>query len=376
MRNPFYFRTLPIDAAFCDREKELEELISHANNRANVTLISPRRYGKTSLVRRVQHALSNQGSATLYADFFGVTSGEEVAAKLASEVYRITHKQESLYDKAIRFFSLLRPVVRPDQESGYSITVEISKGKTGIELIEDAMTGLGKFAAGKNALCHIVFDEFQEIVELKDAYAIEGVMRSHIQNHSNASYFFVGSRRRILSDMFNDRKRPFYKSAVNYHLSPLPMDDLISFLIERFKSQGKSCSREISQKIYDLTMGYPYYAQKLAYHTFELTDTQAADKELHGAFLRLIEEEKPLFEAIIQGLGIRQISLLTALAKEPTQTPFAVDYMTRHNLGSVGAVQGAVKKLERLDYIERIDAVYRVVDPILAVWLKKREVIE
>ncbi|MGQ9570783.1 MAG: hypothetical protein ACUVUQ_08085 [Thermodesulfovibrionales bacterium] len=95
---------------------------------------------------------------------------------------------------------------------------------------------------------HVVIDEFQEVAELRESLQIEGIMRFHIQTHRNASYFFVGSRRRILSEIFNERKRPFYRSAINYPLCPLPLDESTNFIVEQFKRGGKTCPEEIAKK--------------------------------------------------------------------------------------------------------------------------------
>ena len=127
MQNPFYFRVLPVTAPFCNREKELDQLVSHAQNRANVVLFSPRRYGKTSLVQRVQERLKQKGLATVYIDLFGIDSLEDMGARMASRLYSYCHKDESLFKKAMAFLSFWRSVIRPDPEYGVSLTVEPSE---------------------------------------------------------------------------------------------------------------------------------------------------------------------------------------------------------------------------------------------------------
>ncbi|MDP2800149.1 MAG: hypothetical protein Q8O60_09770, partial [Deltaproteobacteria bacterium] len=168
----------------------MEELISHAKNKANVILFSPRRYGKTSLVKRVQNKLEEPGIVTLYIDFFGVNSVEDVAARSASRLYSFCHKDNSLLKKAMRLLSSWRPVIRPDPEYGMSLTVESIAGKRGMELLEDVLLGFGRFIKEHQIGFHIVIDEFQEIAKLRESLQIEGIMRSHIQTHRNASYFF------------------------------------------------------------------------------------------------------------------------------------------------------------------------------------------
>lgn len=376
MRNPFYLKPLPLTAPFCNREKELEDLIKYAENFTDVVLSSPRRYGKTSLVRRVQEILKRKGIITVYVDFFGVTGIEDFASKLACGIYSAIYRKETILKKTVRFFSSLRPVIKPDPETGIAITVEVSRTKTATELLEETMKGFREFLKSERKPCNVALDEFQEITELKESRTIEGVMRAYIQQEQNVSYFFIGSRRRILSDIFNDKKRPFYKSAINYSLSYLPSEAVVKFLMDIFRKNGKNCPENFAQQISDLTKGYPHYIQKLSYYIFDLTKNTVQEKIFHQGITEMLYEETPLFEMMLQNLKPRQISFLFSLAEEPTSTPFTTDYLNRHHLGSLGGVQAAIKKLVSLDYIEKTSSGWKVVDPIFALWLKKKKTME
>lgn len=375
MRNPFYSTELSPEAPFCDREKELKELSSHAVNRANVVLYSPRRYGKTSLAKRVQAGLARKGGVCIYIDFFGVDSVETAAQKLAAALYSHYSKDMPLLRKAAWALSSWRPVitVRPDPESGFSVTAEPTVRARGIDLLDETLTEFGKFTAGHKRGFHVVFDEFQEITQLPESLKIEGAMRSHIQGHANVSYFFVGSRRRVLLDIFNGSKRPFYKSAINYQLPRLPKDAAVTFMIERFAHGKKRCPEAIAARIYDLVEGYPYYIQKVPYSIFEITEGNAITHDgLARGIAQVYEDEKPVYESYLQAISPVQMRLLGAIAKEAAISPYSAEYMARHNLGSIGGVQGALGKLTGLDYIEKDEkGHYRIVDPVFALWLQR-----
>lgn len=371
MANPFYFRELPLDAPFCNRKGELKELVSHANNRANVVIHSPRRYGKTSLVKRVQDVLGKRGAFTIYVDFFGVSMVDAIASRLASRAYAAVHESESLTRKVMRLLTSWRPVLRPDPEYGLSITAEpAATGKRGLELLDETMEGLGRFIKDQKGGCHVVLDEFQEIAEIRESLQVEGIMRSHIQRHANASYFFVGSRRRLLTDIFNQRKRPFYGSAVNFPFKPLPADEAASFIIEQFKRGGKTCPREIAIRLVERVMGYPYYVQRIPYAIFEISGKTVTEDDYTAGFKKAIEEERLVYESMLRVLAPLQISLLAALADDPTDSPFSAPYMAKHALGSIGGIQGALRKLTELDYIEKRNEVYVPVDPVFGIWLR------
>jgi len=370
--NPFTLRVIPSDFPFCNRISEQSELFSHAKNKANVVLFSPRRYGKTSLIKRLQTDLAAKDFFTVYADFFMATSENDIAKRIAKSIYTPLHERESFLDKGVRFlkiFKAFRPVFKPSPESGFSFSVEpVESGLSGIDLIDKVMTELGLFIRREAINVHIVFDEFQEITELKNS-SIEGVLRKHIQEHQ-ASYFFVGSRRRTLLDIFNQKKRPFYQSAIIYPLKALPHDELTAFLVERFKNGGKKCSRDIAAAISEKVRHYPYYAQALAYNIHEVSGSAVKEQDIEVGFENLIASERYGYEAIIHGLTGPQISLLRAIAEDPASKILATGYLERHKL-SVGGVQYAKNKLEKLDLIEKHNDVWRIVDPVFGKWLSK-----
>lgn len=146
MLNPFYLQEIPVDAPFCNRVKELKELSSYAESKANVVIYSPRRYGKTSLTKRIQHNLSLNGAITAYADFFGVASIDDVAARTAKAIFAVTHKNNSLWKKALSTIRSFRPILRPEPDGMFTLSVEPSSTKrSGLDLLEDTMASLGEF---------------------------------------------------------------------------------------------------------------------------------------------------------------------------------------------------------------------------------------
>jgi len=370
--NPFYFREIAIDAPFCDREEELSQLVSYANGKANVVLFSPRRYGKTSLVRRVQKRLAEEGALIIFADFFGISSIDEMASRLAKAVFEVAKPEQSLFEKVIKTIKSFRPVLKPDETGGMALSVEpTTSRKVGADVLEDTVSSLREFIESSDRLVHIALDEFQEITQLKDALKIEGIMRSHIQRF-NASCFFIGSRRRLLLSMFNDRRRPFFQSAINYELKVLPHDDLVKFISDLFALRGKVCDISKSDIISKRVSQHPYYSQKLSFFVYEVTDKNIDDGNISEAQEMLLESERSLFEAIVQGLAPQQIALLKAIAREPAASIFSIDYMKRNELGSTGGVQGALKKLTLLDLIEQDpEKCWKVVDPVFSIWLKR-----
>jgi hypothetical protein len=369
-RNPFYLKEMPVDAPFCDREKELADLISYAKSNSNVVLFSPRRYGKTSLTKRVQESLKSDGTLTAYCDLFGVTSVEEIAGRIAKSIYAVTKKKERMFQKAINFITSFRPVLSPSPEGGISVSVQTSFKTDGLRILEDTMDSLERFIDDVALPVHVAFDEFQEIAEVDNSIGIEGILRQYIQK-IQCSFFFIGSRRRILLDIFNDRKRPFFQSAFNYELKPLPEKDLIPFITSQFKRAGKYINEENASKICQLVSNHPYYMQKFCFFLYEEIQKKVIQQDIVRTSALVMESERVVFESILQGLTTKQIVMLSALAKEPTAKVYSASYMARHNLGSTGGIQQSIGTLSKRDLIEKNDktGVWFVVDPIFENWL-------
>ncbi len=369
-KNPFILTEIPTAEAFCDREKELADLVSYAHSNTNTVLFSPRRYGKTSLVKRVQEQLRKERFLTAYCDLFGVTSVEEIAARITKALFVVTQKRETVFKKAVSLLTSFRPVLAVNDRGEMSVSVQPAYKQAGLDTLEDTMQGLENFVGRAEEPIHVVLDEFQEITEIEKSESIEGIMRSYVQK-IQCSFVFVGSRRRILLDMFNNRNRPFFQSAINYELRPIPLEELTDYIVNHFKKEGKSISRSLAERSVEQLNRHPGYVQKFCFFLFENTASKVADENMAVAHQSLLANEKNYFESILQGLTNRQVALLTAIAKEPQGKLYSNDFIARHNLGSTGGVQKSLSLLVKRDLVEKNpdSRQWFVVDPVLGTWL-------
>ena len=371
IRNPFHLETLPLDEPLCDREEEFVRLMARGRSGTNVVLFSPRRYGKTSLVRRVQSGLREEGMVTVFCDLYGVTSVGEIAARIAKAVFSEVRENETLFRKAVSILTSFRPVLKPDPQDGFSVSVQPAHDVAGPELLDQALTELKGFIARTGRRVHVVLDEFQEITEVETGIQVQGIMRGHIQE-MDCSFVFVGSRRRVLLDMFTSRKKPFFQSAMHMQLGPLPEQDAVRYVVERFGSVGMDIASCAAEKLVRLVKGYPFYLQKGCSLLFGQGKERLEESEVYQGFEDLVASEKYTFELVLQSLTVRQTGLLRAVARQSTASIYAAPYMARHGLGSVGGVQGALKVLVSLDLVEQgEDKVWRLVDPVFEEWLRR-----
>lgn len=372
MRNPF---TLGIVQRkdFCNRDAEIKDLLRYARNGDNVILFSPRRYGKSSLIKIVLERLEKEGFVAVYVDLFPITSEQDFISRFSSGLLKGIGRgvdPRNLGERIANLFKRMIPSIEV-KPNGYALTVKFDQTvETGL-LLDDLMEGLYGYVERKKLKACIALDEFQEITELPDSKKIEGILRSHSQLHKEIAYFYVGSRRRILNDMFLNKSRPFYKSAFSYALREVDKVEFVEYIGKRFKNTGKTCREAIAEKLYDLVRGYPYYVQKLASIAWDASEKECNSKVLDAAYHVLVTMETIDFEGIWSGLTLIQKAVLKAIAKEPTVSPYGREFLEKHRL-SIGGTQRAIKALFSKDLIEKDDkSIYRLTDPVMEAWLRE-----
>lgn len=368
MKNPFVLEVLNPRAKFCNRVEELAQMERWAHDGTNVLLHSPRRYGKTSLVLRVQDKLRIEGFITVYAHLFGVDSVEDLGNRIATALYRAVHARVSLLEKGkevLKGAMGFRPAVRLDAQ-GVSITAEPVQGDPLVRL-ESVFLEIGQIVEAGKYRVHVVLDEIQEVCRLKAFGAIEGVIRGAIQGQA-CSYVFPGSRRGVLLAMFNDKKRAFFQSAKNMELPPLPSVEAAGFVCDQYQAAGKVCDLEVATQLVELVQGYPYYVQALAKEVFDLAGDVVCAEDLEEGARRMIDNERFAFEAISSGLTLHQLRLLKALAQEPAGQLFSREFLTRAGLPQ-SVVQYSLRGLREADLVEDREGEWGVVDPVFAKWL-------
>ena len=317
--------------------------------------------------------LEKEGFLVVYVDLFPISSEQDFISRFSSGILKGIGRgvdPRSLGDRTANLFKRLTPSIEVKPE-GYALSVKFDQTAEGGLLLDDLMEGLYAYVKRKRLKACIALDEFQEITELPESKKIEGILRSHIQFHKGITYFYVGSRRRILNDMFLNKSRPFYKSAFSYILKEIAKEAFVSYIGKRFKDTGKTCPKEIAEEMYDMIKGYPYYVQKLASISWDMCEKKCDSKVLETAHRVLVNMETIDFEGIWSGLTLIQKAVLKAIAKEPTTSPYGREFLERHRL-SIGGTQRAMKALFSKDLIEQDDKnIYKLTDPVMETWLRE-----
>lgn len=375
--NPFTLGIILLDQEFCNRRKEIEELTRHALNTTHVVMFSPRRYGKTSLAKQVMARVSAEGYLTIYVDCFSVIAREDLIQKLVSAVIASMGRNvadASILQRTLMLFKRIIPSIdiRPD---GVSISAKYDQTAAFPYLIEDIFSGIEKHLSSKKTKGLIVFDEFQEISELKESKQVEAALREQIQAVREIGCFFVGSRRRILKAMFNDRKRPFFKLAFNYPIGKISGKDMAEHIVELFAKTGKACPPNVAEDLYNHVEGSTYYVRKLSHLLWDMTEKAATFELLNAAKEALLEMESFDLQGVFAGLLTGEKKVAMALAEEPAAKPYAMEYLKKHNL-SPGGLQKSMRSLQEKDMVEQEpEGAYRLTDPLFARWCRAQGMI-
>jgi hypothetical protein len=372
--NPFRFGALARDEAFTDRDAEIAELLADARNGQDVVISAPRRFGKTSLVDRVEQRLVREKVLVAQVNLMRTPTKEKLAEKLAAAVYEdIAGPLTRARGFAGRIFGGLRivPTMTVDPNTG-ALTFAFGAAHATADVdatLERLFELVAQVAAERERRALLVLDEFQEVIGL-DPH-LPKLLRSVLQEQPDVAHFYLGSRRHMMQRIFNDANEPFWRSAKQLELGVIPPDPFGAFIAERFAATNRKADPAVVDEVLKITGGHPYATQELCYFLWEETPGRrtATPERLRAALARVLRSEHTHFSLLWDRASANQKVVLQALAREPGH-PFSEDYRRRHALRSVSSTQKAVEALERDELVARDRGHVRIVEPFLAEWVR------
>ena len=370
LTNPFIYQGYESPKYFCDREVETKTLLSHLKNGRNVTLISPRRIGKTGLIKNTFYHLKEQekDATCLYIDIFATKNLHDFVELLGVMVINeIVRKNASFIEKTISFFSALRPVLSMDPLTGepsVSITVEPSKEDITIQSIFNYLND-------SEQEVYIAIDEFQQIAEYPEK-GTEALLRSYIQFAQHVHFIFSGSKFHLMAEIFGSPKHPFYQSTEMMGLKPLDSDVYYDFCLQFFKGKGGNIEKDIFEYLYNMFEGHTWYIQCIMNRLYEANTNVESTEQVNAAILSILAGREPQFESLSQFFTDNQFSLLKAIAKEGiVAQPTAGRFIKSHNLSGASSTKAALKVLEDKELVYRKPEGYIIYDRFMDLWLKR-----
>jgi len=375
--NPFRFGDLALDDAFTDRVDELAELTADIRNGQNVVLLAPRRFGKSSLLWRATQELAADEVLVARLDLMRTPTLERFAEKLAATIYEdIASPLEQARDRALAVFASLRisptVTISPDGSLGFGFSGGFSVADV-YATIEHLLALPAELSAERGRRVALVFDEFQEIAKI-DPHLI-ALMRSVFQEQTDVAHVYAGSRRHMMSQIFNDENAPFWRSAKQLELGVIAPDVFGPFVAERFKATGRRVGGKTLARLLEITHAHPYGTQELAYALWEVTldgGTGRSD-ELDEALRRVLASENAHFARIWEDAPRGQRTLLEALARDPGRPPLSAEYRRAHNLAAPSSIQTALRALVDDEIVAGFERGYRIAEPFLREWIVTRD---
>lgn len=377
--NPFVYGEIVPAASFVDREIELDRLTGDLLAGQKVFLISPRRYGKSSLVVQALRAAAKHGALTVdvtvssYSSYVAFLEG--YARALLSVETGIDKARAWLRD----MLGTVRPQVRlePDEAGRAQLAVSFPAVRTDKDvsrLAQEVFALPGRIARARRRKLAIALDEFQAIGAFNGG-SVEHALRAAVQHQRDVGYVFSGSEPALMERMLG-RSRPFYKAGPVMRLQKIPPDRFALFLESRFRATGIKPAADFGTAIVELAGNLPYDVQRLAHEVWD--DARAGARktvnldDLHATLTRLLGEHETLFESIWQRLTLAQRAALRAAVLQDGRELLSSDTRSRHRLTGASTVQASLAALVREDILTRDGPRYVVVDSLLREWVARR----
>ena len=372
VKNPFLTYGYNGPEYFCDRVEETKRLTSLLVNGNHVALMSPRRMGKTGLIR---HCFAQQELQNNYYLFVVDIYATKTLAELTYELGRVIlsvlkSKERKAWERFIQIVGSLRTGITLDALGQPSWNLEIGD----IQSPKISLDEIFQYLKSADKPCLVAIDEFQTIMDYPERN-VEAMLRTYIQECNNAWFVFSGSKRHMMGEMFSSPARPFYQSASTISLKPISLESYTSFIIGHFEQGGKKITPEAIRYIYEIFEGTTWYIQKICNELYAMSEPNLTCeiKDVDVAINYAVEEKNDTYQDLMVRLSAKQKALLLALAHAGKNIqPTSGDFIKKHHLTSASAVQRGLSALQEKGIISNTNGQYYIYDYFLLYWLNRK----
>jgi len=372
MEAPFTYGKLVNENDFTDRVTEIQRLISNFKSSANTILISPRRWGKSSLVLKAVRKVQMQSKNIIFCmlDMNNVRTEEQFYNLLATKVLQQSSSRiDVVLENAKLFLSKFIPNLSfsPEPGTDLKLSLDWNEVKKGPEEILDLAENIAIKTKKKIIIC---IDEFQNISEFEFPVDFQKKLRAHLQLHQHVSYCLYGSKRHMLMEVFSSPSMPFYKFGDILFLEKISKNDWVEFIVRRFSETGKSIGNEGAAIIAKYCDNHPYYVQQLAQQVWFRTSKRCETGIILEAYEDLVMQLSMLFQMMTDELNTKQVSFLNALINNEKQTA-SQRVIQKYKLGTSANVLKIKNSLHNKEIIDIIGKRVEFMDPLYKYWLTK-----
>ena len=368
---PFTFGVAASGENFTDREAETKRLLTNFRHGVNTILISPRRWGKTSLVQKVCRLAQSDKLRVVYMDAFSCRSERDFCDAFASAVLKQTStKAEEWLESVKLFLSRVSSKISlgPDPMTDFSISLEMNPKR---EEVDEILQLPEKIARKRGWRIVVCVDEFQQIAEFTDSKAFQKKLRSVWQLQESVSYCLFGSKKHLMNELFEKKSLPFYKFGDAIYLQKIGTADWVDYIRSRFEATGTRVSRELAEKICQRADNHSSYVQQLAWLVWTHTEDEATERDFDNAWRDIVDQNTPLFEKQTESLTTYQMNFLRAVVDGVSDEFTTQEVLRKYQLGTSANVSAVKRALEKKELIEVEKRQVVIPDPILKEWLKR-----
>ena len=366
--NPFLTAGYAGPETFCDREAETSTLLDAIENGRNITLIAPRRLGKTGLIRHAFNRLERGGAIrTVYIDILAAQNLADFTRLFASAVFgSLDTSLEKAVAKVARLFRSCRPAISYDGVSGApTLSVDFAPDRA-----EATLQEVFSYLARKDRPCVVAINEFQQASFFPEK-GTEALLRSHVQSVPHVRFIFAGSREHLMRAMFLSSARPFYQSTQMLSIGPINRDAYREFAAGHFRKDGRTLDPEAFDWVYDTFDGVTWYVQATLNRMFARRGDAGDLVSARLAVGELVRENVYNFTRLLEEYPAGSVRLLRAVAREGhAAQPTSSAFLAEHTLRAPSSVAVSLRKLLDKEVVRRDERGYFVDDRLLALWLR------
>ena len=370
----FVFGVSVSDYNFIGRKSEIRQLKMNFEEGINTILISPRRWGKTSLVKKVYEEVDREKVIPVYVDIFKCKTEYEFYNALAEAVLKQTASKEELWmDNARDFIARLSPKVSFSLEptSEFALSLGITPKTHTPEEVLDLAENIARKKQKRIVIC---IDEFQQIGEMADTVSIQKRLRSVWQHQRFTSYCLFGSKKHTMMNVFQKRNMPLYQFGDFKFLEKIPTETWVEYIVQHFKDRQRTISPELAIEICKVVDNYSSYVQQLSWLIFSLIDEGqvVTEEHLRQGVKDLLNSQEQLFMQQIEPLTAYQMNFLRCIISGHHDDFGEMTVREEFQLGSVSNIARLKSALVDKDLVEMVGRRFYITDPVFALWFRLR----
>lgn len=373
MKNPFLTYGYDGPEYFCDRVEETNRLCSLLRNGNHVALMSPRRMGKTGLLKHCFSLKAMQDDFYLFiVDIYATKSLSEFTYELGRTILSVLKsKERRVWERFLQIVGSFRSGITLDEFGKPSWNIEIGD----IRSPQITLDEIFQYLSSADKPCLVAIDEFQSITDYEEKN-VEALLRTYIQNCNNARFVFSGSKQHMMGEMFSSPSRPFYQSASTISLRPITLDAYSQFIIHHFEVSNRKIEPDAIHYLYNKFEGTTWYIQKICNELFASAAPESVCNisDIDNAINSAVEEKDDTYQDLMSRLTLKQKTLLMALGQSDDDVqPTSAQFIKRYHLSTASSVQRSLSALIDKGIITNENGRYFIYDHLLRFWLERKK---